>query len=45
MTGAIPSELGDLANLTGLELGDNQLTGSIPSQLGNLSNLELDLTW
>ena len=39
MTGAIPSELGDLSSLTGLHLWDNQLSGEIPTQLGNLSNL------
>ena len=39
LTGEIPGELGSLANLQGLYLGDNQLTGPIPSQLGNLANL------
>ncbi|MFC1575920.1 Ig-like domain-containing protein, partial [Gemmatimonadota bacterium] len=39
LTGSIPSELGDLSNLTHLHLTSNQLTGSIPPELGNLSNL------
>ena len=40
LTGAIPSELGDLTNLTRLELYGNQLSGGIPAELGNLANLE-----
>ncbi len=40
LTGAIPSELGDLANLQLLDLRDNQLTGAIPSELGYLANLQ-----
>ena len=40
MTGKIPSELGDLANLRLLSLRDNQLTGEIPPELGSLANLE-----
>ena len=43
LSGSIPSELGNLANLKGLD--GNQLSGPIPSQpipseLGNLDNLE-----
>jgi Leucine-rich repeat (LRR) protein len=40
LTGTIPSQLGNLTNLTELDLGRNSLTGTIPSQLGNLTNLE-----
>ena len=39
LSGSIPSELGNLANLTTLGLAVNQLSGSIPSELGNLANL------
>ena len=39
LNGAIPSELGDLANLEALYLSGNQLTGEIPPELGNLANL------
>ena len=39
LTGSIPVELGNLTNLTGLYLSDNELTGSIPVELGNLTNL------
>ena len=31
LTGEIPSEIGNLTNLTNLDLGVNQLTGEIPS--------------
>ena len=41
LTGPIPPELGNLANLTSLALFDNDLTGPIPPELGNLGNL----TW
>ena len=44
LTGVIPGELGDMANLEVLDLHFNQLTGSIPPELGNLTNLiRLDL--
>ena len=39
LSGTLPSELGNLTNLTELKLPDNQLSGSIPSELGNLANL------
>ena len=41
LTGSIPPELGNLANLRALNLNSNQLTGSIPPELGNLANLEI----
>ena len=41
LSGTIPSELGNLANLERLYLSINQLSGEIPSELGNLANLEL----
>ena len=40
LTGAIPPELGSLANLEVLSLSQNQLTGPIPTELGSLANLE-----
>ncbi len=39
LSGTLPSELGNLANLTELWLYSNQLSGSIPSELGDLANL------
>ena len=39
LTGSIPSEIGNLTNLTYLNLGVNNLTGSIPPEIGNLTNL------
>ena len=39
LSGAIPAELGNLANLQFLRLADNQLSGAIPAELGNLANL------
>ena len=36
----MPPELGDLANLEYLGLGENQLSGEMPPELGNLTNLE-----
>ncbi len=39
LNGTIPSELGNLSNLTSLNLGNNSLSGTIPSELGNLKNL------
>ena len=40
LSGAIPTELGNLANLAWLVLYSNQLTGAIPSHLGDLTNLQ-----
>ena len=40
LTGEIPAELGNLANLRWLVLFNNQLTGAIPVELGDLSNLQ-----
>ncbi|WP_420448358.1 leucine-rich repeat domain-containing protein [Candidatus Palauibacter sp.] len=39
LSGPIPPELGDLANLRELHLWINQLSGPIPPELGNLANL------
>ena len=39
LTGPIPAELGNLANLQYLSLYRNMLTGEIPAALGNLANL------
>ena len=46
LSGALPSELGDLANLEELSLGRgnstfNSLTGTIPPELGQLANLKV----
>ena len=40
LSGSIPSSLGDLTRLVGLDLQNNELTGVIPSSLGNLARLE-----
>jgi len=37
--GGIPSCLGELPNLQGLELGTNQLTGTLPESLCELTQL------
>ena len=39
LNGAIPPELGNLANLYALLIHDNRLTGAIPSELGSLARL------
>ena len=41
LTGEIPAELGDLANLQFLNLNGNGLTGEIPPELSDLANLYL----
>ena len=38
LSGPIPSELGNLANLQALRLDSNQLSGPIPSELSNRDN-------
>ena len=45
LAGSIPAELGNLTNLTYLELGHDELTGSIPAELGNLINLQELFLW
>ena len=40
ITGEMPKELGNLSNLTKLDLGNNRLMGEIPSTLGNLKKLQ-----
>ena len=45
LTGTLPVELGNLANLKTLFFRYNQLTGTIPTELGNLTHLRwLDLS-
>ena len=39
LTGQVPADLGNLLNLTQLDLRSNKLAGPIPAELGNLSNL------
>ncbi len=39
LSGAVPSELGNLSALVRLELDQNELTGTIPPELGGLANL------
>ena len=41
MTGAIPSQIGDLSDLSHLWLQDNQLSGEIPPELGGLSSMQI----
>jgi len=43
LSGALPSELGNLTNLISLFLSTNELIGAIPSELGNLTNV-IELT-
>ena len=39
--GWIPSELGGLANLVGLDLHGNRISGPVPLALGNIRSLKL----
>ena len=41
LTGEIPTQLGNLAQLWVLDIPDNQLTGKIPVELGNLAQLRV----
>ena len=46
LRGSLPAELGNLTELSGLDLLFNELTGSIPAELGNLPKLRrVDLQW
>ena len=45
LNGAIPSEIGQLADLENLDLGDNQLRGAIPPGIGNLTKLRHLTLW
>ena len=45
MSGEVPTELGNLSNLTELRLRSNELSGTIPRDLGNLSNLMVLGLW
>ena len=40
MTGTIPTELGQLEMLEGLDLSNNALMGPLPSEVGNLQRLK-----
>ena len=44
LSGPIPAELSELANLVELKLGNNQLSGTIPPALGNLRKLARTLS-
>jgi hypothetical protein len=40
LSGTIPSSIGSLIHLIGLDLIENELTGTIPANLANLANLK-----
>ena len=40
LTGEIPTELGNLTNLTELNIGQNNLSGALPQSLTGLTKLE-----
>jgi Leucine-rich repeat (LRR) protein len=41
LSGELPSEIGNLTNLTELYLYSNKLLGELPSEIGNLANLTI----
>ena len=41
LSGPVPTELGNLANLQSLSLSRNALSGPVPTELGNLANLRI----
>jgi hypothetical protein len=41
LEGTLPSELGNLWNMTRLQIKNNYFSGTIPSTLGTMTNLEL----
>ncbi|EOY27942.1 Leucine-rich repeat protein kinase family protein [Theobroma cacao] len=40
ITGSIPREIGNLSNITTLDLSHNELSGSIPATIGRLRNVQ-----
>ena len=41
LVGKLPSQIGNLASLSILQLFANKLTGPVPAELGKLSNLKM----
>ena len=41
LSGTIPTEIGNLKELTQIYLDNNKLSGSIPTEIGNLKNLKI----